>query len=99
MLGIPKEDSAMILPLGMETKIVHRTNLRNLIDMAKVRMCTRAYWEYRDLFNNILEALSLYSEEWNYLINELKVFKPKCEWYGYCNEKNSCGRIKNGKID
>jgi len=46
-LGIPREDSALCLPLGMETKIVDKRNLRNLIDMSHQRMCTRAYHEYR----------------------------------------------------
>ena len=42
-LGVPKEDSAMLLPLGMSTKIVDKRNLRNLIDMSHQRKCTRAY--------------------------------------------------------
>ena len=62
-IGVPKEDIANILPLGMTTKIVVRTNLRNLIDMSHQRMCTRAYWEYRQLMKDICEALSAYSEE------------------------------------
>ena len=91
-LGIENEDSSMLLPLGMNTIVVHRTNLRNLIDMSHVRECSRAFWEFRELFKDIKIALSEYSTEWSYLINELKVFKPKCELYGYCNEKKSCGR-------
>lgn len=91
-LDIPKEDISMMLPLAMETKIVYRTNLRNLIDMSRVRMCTRAYWEYRQLMNDILDSLAFYSDEWKFLVEEEKVFKPKCEEYGYCNEKFSCGR-------
>ena len=52
-LGIKREDAAMVLPLGMETVIVDKRNFRNLVDMAKNRMCTRAYWEYRQLMNDI----------------------------------------------
>lgn len=95
MLGVPREDSAMILPLGMETKIVHRTNLRNLIDMSHQRLCTRAYWEYRELMQDIINSLAAYSDEWKYLIEELKVFVPKCEYLGRCPEKKSCGRYNN----
>lgn len=91
-LEIPKEDSANLLPLGMETKIVVRTNLRNLIDMAHQRLCTRAYWEFRILMQDIIEALSAYSDEWEILIKEKKIFKPKCEVCGFCTEKFSCGR-------
>ncbi len=42
-LGIPKEDSALLLPLGMTTKIVCKHNFRNLVDMSHQRLCTRAY--------------------------------------------------------
>ena len=89
-LGIKREDAAMVLPLGMETVIVDKRNFRNLVDMAKNRMCTRAYWEYRELMNDICEALSSYSGEWNTLIK--LCMKPKCEISGYCTESNSCGR-------
>lgn len=91
-LQIPKEDIGMIYPLAMESKEVYRTNLRALIDMAKVRKCTRAYWEYRNLFNEIEKSLSIYSEQWKYLIEEEKIFKIKCEILGVCEEKQSCGR-------
>jgi thymidylate synthase (FAD) len=97
--GTPKEDISMMLPLGMETKIVHRTNLRNLIDMSRVRLCSRAYWEYRQLMKDILESLSIYSDEWEYLIKEERIFKPKCEDAGYCNEKFSCGYINKIQKD
>lgn len=89
-LGTPKEDIANILPLGMTTTIAFRTNLRNLIDMSHQRLCSRAYWEFRELMCDIMKALSEYSEEWKYLVETY--FKPKCELYGYCIEHNSCGR-------
>ena len=89
-LGIKREDAAMVLPLGMETVIVDKRNFRNLVDMSRQRMCTRAYWEYRELFNDIINALSTYSGEWNTLIK--MCMKPKCEELGYCPEKKGCGR-------
>ena len=87
--GTPKEDAAMILPLGMATKIVDKRNLRNLVDMSRQRMCNRAYHEYRKMFSDICAALSEYSEEWKTIVDNL--FYPKCALYGYCTEKNSCG--------
>lgn len=57
-MKIPKEDLAMLLPLGMTTKIVCKHNLRNLMDMSHQRMCNRAYWEYRELFEDVCIALS-----------------------------------------
>ncbi len=89
-LGIAREDCGMLLPLGMETKVVLRTNLRHLIDMSHQRLCSRAYWEYRILMQDIVRALADYSEEWAYLAEHY--FVPKCELTGYCTEKKSCGR-------
>lgn len=87
---IPREDSALLLPLGMTTKIVDKRNLRNLIDMAHQRKCSRAYHEYRDLFNDICDELSKVSDEWEWIVDNLLV--PKCDYLGYCPEKNTCGR-------
>lgn len=99
-LGIKREDSAMLLPLGMNTKVVYRTNLRALIDMAEVRKCTRAYHEYRTLFKAIEDALRIYSDEWKFLIDEEHIFKIKCEKLGYCNERYGCGRaMKQEEFD
>ena len=89
-LNIPREDCGMLLPLGMESKVVLRTNLRNLIDMAHQRLCTRAYWEFRHLMKDLMKELSEYSEEWKYLVDHY--FIAKCEVVGYCTEKKSCGR-------
>ena len=89
-LGMLREDIAMLLPLGMETTVVVRTNLRNMIDMSHQRLCTRAYWEYRQLMKDICKALSEYSEEWKWIVENLMV--PKCEVAGFCKEKKTCGR-------
>lgn len=90
-LGIPREDCAMILPIGMTTDIVDKRDLRSYVDMSRNRMCKRAYWEFRDnLFNDIINELKEYSDEWKTVIDML--FMPKCEEYGFCTEKYSCGR-------
>ena len=88
--GIPREDAALLLPLGMTTKIVDKRNLRNLVDMSHQRMCSRAYWEYRSMFSDICQALSDISDEWEYIVKNY--FVPKCEVSGFCIEKKSCGR-------
>lgn len=67
--GAPREDLATLLPLAMTTKVVDKRNLRNLIDMSRQRMCSRAYWEFRELFKDICDALAAYSSEWEYIIN------------------------------
>ena len=81
-IGVPREDSALGLPLGMETKIVCKHNMRNLIDMSHQRMCNRAYHEYRGLFNDVCDALGNYSEEWKYIVDNY--FMPKCKLMGFC---------------
>lgn len=90
-LGIPREDSALGLPLGMTTKIVCKHNARNLIDMSHQRMCRRAYHEYRKLFGDLCDALRAYSDEWRYLVDHY--FMPKCKYMGFCNERYTCGRM------
>ena len=90
MPGIPREDAAMLLPLGMTTRIVDKRNLRNLIDMSRQRMCQRAYWEFREMFTDILDALMKYSDEWKTITNTQMM--PKCEALGYCPEKHGCGK-------
>ncbi len=96
-LGIPREDAAMVLPLAMNTKIVDKRNLRNLIEMSHQRLCTRAYWEYREVMNQIKNALSEYSDEWKWICENF--FVPKCEVSGFCTEKKSCGRKPKKEID
>jgi thymidylate synthase (FAD) len=88
--GMAKEDAANVLPLGMESKVVVRTNPRQLIDMDGTRECARAYWEFRNIMKDIKAALSDYSEEWKYIIDTQ--FKVKCDIVGYCLETECCGR-------
>jgi thymidylate synthase (FAD) len=90
MSGIPREDAAMLLPLGMTTRIVDKRNLRNLIDMSRQRMCNRAFWEFRELFRDISCELVNYSEEWSWIVNNC--FHEKCVELGYCPEKHGCGK-------
>lgn len=87
---IPVEDATMALPIAYSSKMVDKRNPRNLIDMSRNRMCSRAYWEFRELFNDIIIALKNYSDEWATLI-ELE-FMSKCEYLGFCPEKYSCGK-------
>ena len=89
--GIPREDAALLLPLGMTTRVVCKHNLRNLIDMSRQRMCNRAYWEYRELFRDLSIALAQYSDEWATVVGTQ--FAPKCSVLGYCTEKHGCGRM------
>lgn len=91
--GIPREDAAMLLPLGMTTRVVDSRNLRNLIDMSRQRMCNRAYWEFRELFSDICDALSVYcaeNGEWETIVRTQ--LYPKCEPSKTCPEAHGCGK-------
>ena len=88
--GIKAEDANMVLPLGMTTVVSCHFNVRTLIEMSHQRLCNRAYWEFRELMKDIMDALYDYSEEWGYLVDTF--FKPKCDVYGYCTEKFGCGK-------
>lgn len=90
-LGVPREDAALLLPLGMISRVTCKHNMRNLIDMSHVRECVRAYWEFREVFGDLKNALAAYSEEWERVVNTQ--FMPKCEMLGYCPEKHGCGRM------
>ena len=87
--GVPKEDIANILPLGMNTKIVLKINYRALLHMAEVRMCERAYIEFRDFMKDLISVISNIDEEWAEL---MKFMLPKCKT---CTEKENCPRLKN----
>lgn len=91
-IGIPKEDSSGLLPMNYASKMVWELGFRELIAVMSVRKCMRAYHEIRDLMKEIEDALAIYSDQWNYLVNDYKIFKIKCEENQLCNEKFGCGR-------
>ena len=84
--GIPAEDARAVLPNAASTSMVVSMNLRELIHIANLRLCTRAQTEIRILVKRMCEEL-IKEEDWlkDYLV-------PKCERLGYCDEDKSCGR-------
>lgn len=89
-----KEDIGNILPLGMNTKIIWKINLRALIHFMNERLCSRAYKEIRKLSNEIKKILSEYSDEWKWICDNY--FVPKCKSIGYCTEDKCCGAMPKG---
>lgn len=89
-MGASKEDSANVLPLGMNTKMILKCNLRMLVNFMNQRLCTRAYKEIYKLAQDIKKALFVYSDEWKWICDNL--FVAKCEKQGYCVEENCCGK-------
>ncbi len=85
--GIPAEDARSVLPNAASTSMVASLNLRELIHLANLRLCTRAQKEIRILVKRMCDAL-ISEEPWlkDYLV-------PKCERFGFCDEDKSCGRM------
>lgn len=88
--NIPKEDAALLLPLGMETEISVAYNARTIMSMAEQRLCSRTYWEFRMLMYELEKILRAYSEEWNTFCDY--IFVCKCDKLKYCPENHGCGR-------
>ncbi len=85
--GIPAEDARAVLPNAASTSMVASLNLREMIHLANLRLCTRAQTEIRILVKRMCDEL-VKEEPWlkDYLV-------PKCERFGFCDEDKSCGRM------
>lgn len=82
--GEKAEDARNILPNATKTNIVITTNLRNLIHISELRLCTRAQKEIRTLFKEIKK---LVVERDDRLGNLLLC---QCDKLGYCPEASKC---------
>ena len=84
--GIPAEDARFVLPNAAASSLVASLNLRELIHLAQLRLCTRAQYEIRTMVKAMCDEITK-EEPWlkDYLV-------PKCEFLGFCDEHKSCGR-------
>lgn len=55
--NIPAEDARYILPQAMVTSIIFTANARELIHFFRMRCCTRAQWEIRELAISMLNLV------------------------------------------
>jgi len=78
--GIPGEDARFVFPNATRTNLVMTTNLRALIHMSGLRLCTMAQWEIRRLFQLIRHEVFAVSP---FLGSFLA---PKCVPLGHCDE-------------
>src|SRR5919107_1488005 len=78
--GIPAEDARLVFPNATRTNLVMTRNLRALIHMSGLRLCTMAQWEIRCLFQLIRHEIFQVSP---FLGSFLA---PKCVPLGYCDE-------------
>lgn len=83
---IKPEDARSVLPNAALSNITLSINLRELIHVCNLRLCTRAQKEIRDLFKEIVKCVKEVDERLaSYLV-------PQCEVHGVCQEKMCCGR-------
>ncbi len=85
-IGLPAEDCRAVLPNACTTNLTLTLNLRELIHICSLRLCTRSQLEIRQMAKQIRD-LVVEKEPWldDYL-------QPKCIQDGFCDEDKSCGR-------
>jgi thymidylate synthase (FAD) len=82
-MGIPAEDARFVFPNATATNLIMTVNLRQLMHMAGLRLCTLAQWEIRQLFKLIRKELMAVEPYFG------KLLVPKCVPLGYCDEKRN----------
>lgn len=84
--GVPAEDARGLLPTNITTRIWYKTNLRGLIEHAGMRLCSQAQYEWKEVWQGIIQAILLYGdypERWQQR-NIIKMFRPVCYATGKC---------------
>ena len=84
--GKKPEDARAILPNATKTNITMSINLRELMHVSNLRLCTRAQLEIRQLFQAIKKEVEKYEP------NLASLLVPSCEVHGFCVEHKCCGR-------
>lgn len=86
--GCKPEDARQLLPNATKTNITMSCNLRELIHICNLRLCSRAQAEIRELFKLIKAEVT----EQDKRLGSLLV--SQCESLGYCPEHQCCGKMK-----
>lgn len=87
--GIPNEDARAVLPNACCTELYMTCNARALIEMSRLRLCSRAQLEIRELFQELKKGVELVSP----MVAAMMV--PKCEQFQdayFCTEEKGCGK-------
>lgn len=85
-LGMKPEEARTFLPNATKTDLIMSINLRELIHISGLRLCSRAQAPIRQLFGCIKQEVILYDKRLGNLL------QPKCESMGYCTEEKTCRR-------
>lgn len=86
--GAKPEDARCVLPNAAKTELYLTANARALIEMSRLRLCSRAQREIRELFRAIREEVRPHCPD---LAARMV---PRCEAHSvpFCPEKHGCGR-------
>lgn len=85
-LGMKAEEARTFLPNATKTDLIMGINLRQLMHVCNLRLCSRAQAPIRHLFGCIKQEVILYDKRLGNLL------QPKCETMGYCTEEKTCRR-------
>lgn len=96
--GMPAEDARGLLPTNMLTRVHMRVDMKTLLNLAGMRLCTQAQFEWRAVFAELAKAIREYGwvsgadgTEWQYkLIADS--FRPVCYAVGHCPMKAKSDR-------
>lgn len=92
--GMPAEDARGILPTNTLTRVHYKTNLRNLVDHAGMRLCSQAQYEWKVVWARILTAIRGYNTDTNSWQQDAiaGLFKPICYQEGRCKFRAATDR-------
>lgn len=82
-MGVPAEDARFVFPQGVGTALVMTVNLRELIHMCGLRLCTLAQWEIREVFKQVRREVLDVSPFLG------RMLTPHCVHEGFCTEMNN----------
>lgn len=93
--GIPAEDARKALLIGTATRLHYRTDLRNLVNTAGMRLCSQAQAEWKQVWLEIVKAILQYgprNERWQQR-EIVKLFQPVCYQTGKCEFNSPIDRF------
>ena len=92
--GIPAEDARGLLPTNIATRVHYRTNLRDLIEHAGLRLCSQAQHEWKLVWLEIIKAIGSYGPEADHWQQReiTRLFRPVCYRTGKCEFMGAADR-------
>lgn len=79
-MGIPSEDARFVFPQGVGSNLIMTVNLRELIHICGLRLCSLAQWEIRAMFQKVRSEVKSVSP---YMA---RLLVPHCVHESFCSE-------------